>query len=496
MIKLIKKNLPFIVILFVTFLVWHKVIVNFPTGEGYYYFAPTNNLNFKSLTIPLVLRTLDLFAQLTFTILIPIFRDNIHFYMYFQFFIITATYLTFYLVINKVFKDKIMALTSTIFFMANYVGQYTMIGQGDYQRFIQRVPNLIPTLISLLFLFYFLKKKNKKYLLYSFCFYLLSVVFSHYTTFFLPLFFFLPIFYYLTTRKIKLTTALVISVIFTAATFLIIHSDPLSRPHYSILKFAATTPNLTKMVLYQISMTGFPIQFTKFIADHQTPASPYPYTNILPEILFIVGIYLYASFWKVRKNKEILSIYLTLIASLVALSFMLMYAYDTIPNPLTNFGEDRLYFVHSIFFAIIWGIIIKTFLEHRKKNTYIFSASFIIFLFLVQNIPFIWSDVQRAYVHSVIAEKFLNTIKTLSPSLNKNSVIVLSSELMTTANVPSRFYNIDNKNLLLLSGDWKSQVRAITTDPRNVYIFDSSYSYDKNGYPDINSVKILSLNYQ
>src|SRR5260221_495481 len=464
--KFFKKNIfQILIIIFISLLTWYKILFRVPTGEGYYYFSKSNNIDFIHLTFQSILRSYDFFPKLIFTILIPIFKDNISCYMYFQFFIMISVYLTFYFVLNKIFKDKVQSLLSTIFFISNYVGQFTMIGQGDYQRFIQRVPNLVPTFISFLFLVLFIRNKNPKYWVYSFAFYLSAMIMSHSTSFFLPLFIILPCMYFIT-RKLSLKKTFLSVTFFTLATFIITNTDPLSKPaNYSILQFIKRTPRLIEMILYQISVSGFPVQFTSFLAKHQIPPIQIPYIPLLFPIFILIGIFLYLGYLKIKRNKNTLVIYLTIILSLFPISFLTMYAYNAIPNPLINFGEDRIYFIHSILFAIIWGMIIKAFLKTKNKIRYIVVVCIVTLFFLLQNILTIYSEMDKIALPSTLAKNFIQTMKPLSPAFNQKTIIIAPSQLLVTKFLYENLYNIPLKNFITLD-------ETTSYNLNNTFIFD------------------------
>src|SRR5260221_296202 len=135
--------------------------------------------------------------------------------------------------------------------------------------------------------------------------------------------------------------------------FTIANSHPLTKTaNYSISQFNKRTHSLREMILYQIPVSGFQVQFPSLLAKHQIPPIQIPYIPLLFPIFILIGIFLYLGYLKIKRNKDTLVIYLTIILSLFPISFLTMYAYNAIPNPLINFGEDRIYFIHSILFAI------------------------------------------------------------------------------------------------------------------------------------------------
>jgi hypothetical protein len=144
--------LPITAITLITFIVWHKILGQVPAAESYVYFDPTNLTDFKRITLSSFLGNISVLSHIIFHTLIPLFKDNLSYYMAFQLLMMLLVYQTFYFVIVKITKDKYLSFLAAIFFAANYVGSLNMLGIGNYQRFIQRVPGLPLIFISFFFL--------------------------------------------------------------------------------------------------------------------------------------------------------------------------------------------------------------------------------------------------------------------------------------------------------------------------------------------------------
>src|SRR5207247_2357293 len=146
---------------------------------------------------------------------------------------------------------------------------------------IQRMPNLIPTFLSLYFLSDFLDSENLKGLLISYILFTFTFILAHYSIFFLPLFLLLPAF---SALKRKMPFKLRLSFITISALFvLIVNSNNLIITNFYFILFL---------------------------------------------VLFIVAI-------------------------------LIFFSYSDASNPTHNFGEDRIYFPHSIYVSIILGVILS-----------------------------------------------------------------------------------------------------------------------------------------
>lgn len=486
---LIQNKISILLILLVSFITWFKILSRYPTGEGYFYFAQSNSINLKNISISSVLADYGILARLIFLVVIPIFKDNVPYYMYLQFFLMLATYFSFYFTFEKIFNNKIIGLTSTLLFITNYVGQFTMMGQGDYQRFIQRVPNLIPVFAALYFLNQYLEKGETKSLIKSILFYLFGVVLSHYNIFLSPIFIFLPIFDSLIRKKGAVVKMFLLSVIFAISPVFISKTDPLSHPTKSLISFITTTPDLIKMVLYQVPIVGIPVQVVQYFASNHRPGLQPPYTQIMPALLMIIVAIFIIGINRIKNDSKTLVFYLTFIFSLFTVSFLILYAYGTIPNPLTGYGEDRIYFIHSILFALIWTIILKTFVYVKHKNIYVV----ILVAVMVLNIISIWNDMDEIQIHSEIQRVYLSYIKKISPSFDNKTVIVVPSELLTSSVFIQRIYGIGNANMISLDDNWQKNVDAIKVNKKDVFIIDFSFKLNQDGNSDLKTVQIVDL---
>lgn len=492
-IKYLQENwLPIITIIFVALIVWHKIPSQVPNGEGYFYFARTNAIDYKYFFTRSLLNEYSLLAKIYFAILMPVFKNNLISYMVFQLATMLMVYQTLYFVIVKITKDKIMSFLTTLFFLANYVGSLTMLGIGSYHRFVQRVPNLIPVFISFYFLTKYLEKRKTKYLFLLLILYTISIVLSHYNVFLLPIFAIYPFVYALINKRGKLLIrAFSLSLFFVLSSILLTRGDSLSRPNDSIFEFIKKTPQLTEMVLYQVSAVTFPQKLTIYLSKLHSPPIPYPYLATQKTIIIFMLIIFTIAILRGRKYPKIFPLFLTFVISFFILSLMMLYAYNTNPNPLKFFGEDRMYFVHSILIAFIWATLLKFFFG-RNKIIYKATALLIGAIFLITNISLIREDMNRYQYRSNIYKSFINYIKNLSPSFNDKTVIVAPADLIrSTDDFIRKYYNLDKATFVVLENGWRELVAKTKADKKNVFVLDYKYNYDSKNDIDSLSVTIV-----
>lgn len=480
MTKYLKDNwFPISIITILTFIVWYKIL-NIVPGE-YAYFGPLDvnkyYFSFKAIT-----SNASFLSQLIYYILLPIFKDQIYYYMFFQLLIMLLIYQVYYFVLLKITKDKGVSLMATIFFLANHVGSFTMFGTGNNQRFIQRIPNLPLIFISFYFLTKYLKLNKIKHLIISVVIYVISLLFAHFSVLFLPILIIYPFIYlFLNRQKYFIFKSIIISFIFLTASILLTRGDSFTRPNYPPLQYIKDTPNVIQMVLYQISSTSFPQQLTVFLSKLPFFQIPYPYLKMQNYVLILLGLLSLIALIKAKKYPKILPLYVTFCLSLFLLSFMIIYAYGSDPDPTKFFDEDRIYFFHSIFIALIWATWIKLFFG--KKEILYKTATFLVTLaFLIQNTSLIWKGIDKYQYRSNMYSRYIEYIKDHASTFNEQTVIVAPPDLIrTTEPFVRRFYKLDKATFINLENDWEKNVSKIKVDKKNIFVLDYMYSYDSRG---------------
>src|SRR5258708_2364529 len=99
-----------------------------------------------------------------------------------------------YLIATELTKNSTIGIVTSIIFLSNYGAVYEMLAEGNVNRFLDRVPNLLIVLVSLLFLIRFFNKKTKENLLLSYIIFTVGVFFGHFASFTMPFFVFYSIF--------------------------------------------------------------------------------------------------------------------------------------------------------------------------------------------------------------------------------------------------------------------------------------------------------------
>lgn len=467
--RFLKGSLPIILIILLSFLVWHKILNQIFLGEGYMYF--NTNLIFVDWKGVYNIWGYDNVARLIFSIFPPIFRDNLLAYQFLELIIAISLYISIYFVVYKITKDKLIALTSAIFFLGNYVGSYFLMATGNYQRFVQRVPNLIPAIFAFLFLFYFYKEKKIKYYLFSLGFYSLSLFAGHFSSLILPLFVIYPLVQLFEEKLTVKETILRLSEIalFIAITFLITKRSE-EAPARNFIQFLQSEPHLLERVIYQIPMITIPLNLIISVANTFKPPIKDPYTPILKIFSYLcVSINLFGAFVIIKKVPRLFTLYITCFLSM--LGTMLLYIYiDPRLNVLIYFGADRYFIISSIFAAISWALIIKAVFQN-KKMYYIFSAVILV-VYISYNISAINTSINSIQYKSEEMKKVIYYGEKIAPKFTNSSVIIAPYYIAWCLPVVTRFHSPDGASLVLPTNGWEEKYWS---QRENVFVLDYDY---------------------
>jgi len=495
--KYVKENLrPLLFIVFLSLLVWYKVLNQTFLGEGYYYFDPNQSLvSFDGWRLQVYnIWQYDNFARLFFDLMVPIFRDRIILYLGAQIATISLLYLVLYYVLEKITKNKILSLTAVIFFLASYTGSFEIMATGNYQRFVQRVPNFIPAILSFYYLYQYFLNNKLKLLVASFLLYIFAVFMGYFTSFILPLFVVYPLIktiLFKPSRK-KIIKGALISVFFVVLNLFLTRKSA-HMPDNGILDFMLNQRGFEK-TLYQLPISMIPSDIIKLIAENWIGGRVvYPYTKVLQFALIpIFAMFIYIAI-KLKKEKEnnLLTLYITMISS--GLGAMFLYALsDRGINPLATFGAGRHYFLPTIFAGIIWAISLYA-LTGNKTKRYITITSFILILYVTYNTLLVWKHIDSIQYKSYAMNEVVSYIKQMSPQFTEKSVLVLPSYIMWPKSMISSLYVHPDMKFVLANEGWE---KRIGKDKNKVFVLDYNLKGLRESYPSKMGGGLIDLTQQ
>lgn len=145
-----------------------------------------------------------------------------------------------------------------------------------------------------------------------------------------------------------------------------------------------------------------------------------------------------------------LILYLTSVLMLPIVSLLNLYAYGAgTPDPLRNFGEDRIYFISSIFSNLILAGIIYILTISRYKVIKIMS--YVLFLIIIiNNNNLIKIDARKLEANSKKMMDFIAYNRLLTKDKNKKVLIIGPSHLLWPSEFANKFYNTNNNLVIAL----------------------------------------------
>lgn len=271
--------IPLVLITVFTFLVWQRSLGQALIGEGSAYFSEPYISMIDKAGISSIVYRYDVQAFLITKYIFEYFRDTMWLYYFFMLVVVSFVGYLLYLIVTKVSESKLAGFLVVLLFIGNYMGSFQKLGQGYYQWFLQRIPNFIPGILSLLLLVYFFSTKNKKYYFLSLGFYLLAFFLAHYTLIILPIYVIYPLMYVFInhTRNIKEYGLAILSGIpFILGTYFLLRDQDLNSSQISfsnqinsdvgVVYFISNRPTLILDLLREISSTMIPTDFMKFVS--------------------------------------------------------------------------------------------------------------------------------------------------------------------------------------------------------------------------------------
>lgn len=462
-----------LLIIIITLLVWRPILDLVPMGEGYYYFDSCQSQFLAPSHCLTTIWQYDNLARTIFQIIIPILGENIELYSLAQMVMMIFVYITFYVVLSTITKNKFFAFIVTLIFIANYTGSFSMMATGNYQRFVQRVPNLIPILISFYYLTKYFEKNILKNLGFSLALFVFGIFISHHSIFMIPLF--ISFIIIKTTKKsflVNLTMIFFIGV----SSIIITKSDHL-KPTENIISFVKNTPQIVEKTYLQIPNLIVPTEFVRYFAKNWVNAPIlFPFTKILNYTAIPIFLLLIVPLLTIKKKTNVTELYKASIITLPIVCFLNLYAYgDGAPHPLKSFGEDRIYFIASIFSSIILGTYVN-FLWNSKNKLFKIASIGILLAIFFYNQRLIKTDMDKLRSNSLKMESFIEYVKLKTMDKNSKLTIIGPSHLMWPNQFTDYFYNTnENLEIILDSSNWNETIDK--SDSKRIVLID--YKDDK-----------------
>ncbi len=460
------------------FLIWHKTLNQGLWGDGFYWFNPLHR-GYNIFPIDLNRTVYNPLSRKIFDLIIPIFREKMVYYQLLQIIFLIILTITIYFVTLKLTKKTIIAFSTCLIFVSNSGGLYEMMAEGNLNRFLDRVPNLIIVIAGIYFLANFIQTKKIRNLIFSWIIYVIGIYLGHFSSFVLPFYmFFVILCLFNLKRPIKsLLIGISIALIFAASNFVILqHSD--QRSGYPFSYYLDPQVHFVEKTFLMTTPLVIPREIVINLAKTLSIRNPYVplvrfYTIVLIILSIAIGYFLY------RKNNYFFRLYVSCILTMLAGTALIIYTDPIKFNPYKNFGADRSLFVQSIFYSIILSTLLDSFLGKYKKISLIATFTFLA-IFAIYNVNITWQNITATQYLYVGNNKFFAYFKQLHPKFNSKTVVILGSTLMHACTFLNDFYGPPEVIFASAPGDIQEALK--TADKNNTYLIDVNYNPTPDGY--------------
>lgn len=355
--KFRKTLLIFVFVFILTFAVWHRVLGQALLGEGGLYFEErSGSLLEKHGFFGIALRY-DTQAIFFFHFLGDVIRDKLSIYMLILLITLVLINFSIYLVVSKVTRKPLVGIIAAVLLTGNYVGSAEFFTSQYYVQFIQRVPNLIPTLIGFLFLVNFYKTRKERDYWISLSLFSTALFFSHNTFMLAPLFFLYPLLSSFTTKSFIRTIP------FYVISYLLVGLQSFPSSEHSLLDFLKMRPGIVQDILDKLTISTIPSDVLLWLFSligKSNFASTFNFYSTFLEFVRAVSIpvaltYAVLTFWIARDEKSLRGFILTLSFSIPTILFLSIYIKPSFVNEL---GSSRHLYVAGILIAMFWSVVL------------------------------------------------------------------------------------------------------------------------------------------
>lgn len=493
-----KKFIPHIVLAIICVFVWYKTLNQSFLGEGFYYYDSLQRYFVRGILNEIW--EYDNFAKMFFAYTVPFLKDNIFIYQIIQLGTLIALTITLFHFIKHFTKNSWIGFTSAAIFSASYLGLFEMIGVGNYQRFIQRVPNQILILLSFMELAKFYETGKISKYINSLILFTISVFFAHFSTFLLPFYIIYPIVSSFVNKEkvIKFFKNITLSIPFVVINLFLISQD-VHTPDGNFINFIKLNglSKIISSITLQLSNMLIPPFLIEKIASVTSSYRDILIAMTVPIIaLFLLGIFIVKN-----KQKKLLTIYLSSMIMIPILLFLNLYLgkidplynmrgytyyflpniYSQDPSLTASLKGDRCYMLPYLFLAIIISILIYVLFINFKK---FYKAFTIVFItgYVLYNASLVRINIDKIQPASEDMKKYLSYIKYISPKLNNQSFVIVPREFLWPSQLIRQVYNLPRIQFIANYTNWKEIITNI--DKKNIVLIDFYYGHTPDGKLD------------
>lgn len=475
---------------------WHGVMNQTIEGEGYFYFSPTHSFILPNGNVTNLAKGIDNFPKLSYFILENIFGGEMKPYMISLFLGILIVHISFYIFIKKITNNYLIAFLASLYFALNYSGNFQFYARGHFQWFTQRVPELVPVFISFYYYVQFLKSPKIKLFLIALSFFVLAILFNHYTTLSLP---FIP--------AIALSSALLLAkknnprvlILLSCLPFIVINylffknaslSLDVIHPNQSFLGSFLQTEDVVPKVSFQLVVITIPYPILDLIRSIMKQSLQ---TIIFNLMILVYGIYFLILIFLYKRRSDLLYFILGSFIALILTLFLNIYLNRV--KVYNEIEQGRYYYIPGIYV----GIILATFLIEtlksikftKSKPIFILIILLICSYWIISNTQLVWKKIHDSQYVFTGGKLLLDKLSQEKNNYPKDAIVMLPNPLMPLGeDFLKKYYSGENTKFVFIDSKWQSKIPE-NFDKNKLFVFDYNEEYKKGGRADISRIEVL-----
>lgn len=479
-------------LLLATLFAWSGISRQIPEGEGFIYFAPPYQLIESNGKLINPISSFDNFAKIYTFIFEKLYQGNLFPYMVGLLIGILLLNTIVFLSLKSITKNSWLAFIATLIFGINFQSNYQFYARGHIHWYLQRVPEVIPMILSMSLLYKFNNSQKIKFYFFSIILFVISILTSHYSFLFLPLFIvFLPINSILSKSKNnkKILLSLLYTLPFIIVNYFFLSATSLGPEVISsgrtLGEFVYQTKDIIQKIFFQLTTITIPIDITINLSkSFKIPQQ----TFILKSIPFIIGFYILTFLYFYKLKIKYLGFLISVFIGLLGTLFLNIYL-GRVANIYNEIIEGRYYFIPNLYI----GIIIATLIVHlpiKKKYIYIIPLSII---WVTLNTSHIHKKMQHSQYQYTAGIKLLRYLDTAKERFPPNSLVLLPTPLMPLGpDFLKKYYSGEDTKFLFIHSKWIQEVPQ-DFDVNKIFAFDYNEEYKRGGSADLKNIKVIDV---
>src|SRR3989344_220585 len=476
----IKKLLQPILLIGLVFVVWARTLGQTLWADGFYFFD-SGHLGLLENNKWLHSNAYNIGSRVIHEMLIPVFKDNMSLYLLFQIIFLAILTILIYYFVLKITSDKLISFSTGVIFSSNYGTVFEMMAEGQLNRFIDRVPNFLLSVLGAIFLVKFIKEKRLSSLVLSYISFSIGVFFGHYATFFLSFFIFYPIITLFDVKNItrSMFVGILIAVSFVSINFSITHNSDQKSDYFSVMLDASQ--KIIEKTFYQVLPLVIPIDAPKTIAKYWPgKIQVYPQINIVRMLTMLTMLITATGGYLIyRRDLGLFKLYLVCILCIYSATAVMLTSDPFRFDPFKRFEGGRLLFIQSISYSIALSIFLTTLFQQWRKPVK-FWMLFFLAIFITYNSGLINKEINAGQYRYNGIKKYFSYIKSLWPKFNSESVVILiSPHLIASSSFINRFYGPPYVKFVT---DPVEIQPILKLNKNNVFVLDYDYERTSDGY--------------